>query len=92
MNKHKSLGKKYDCITTVSGGKDGSYVSHNIKDKYKLNPLTVTFRPSMETKLGKENLDSFIAKGYDHIHITGEKAMQVLNKIGLKWDFHIMAG
>ncbi len=84
LNKHKSLGKKYDCITTVSGGKDGSYVSHNIKNKYKLNPLTVTFRPSMETKLGKENLDSFIAKGYNHIHITGDKeAMRVLNRIGL---------
>ena len=46
---------------------------YNIKNKYKLNPLTVTFRPSMETKLGKENLESFIAKGYDHVHITGDK-------------------
>ena len=26
-------------ITTVSGGKDGSYVSYNIKHKYKMDPL-----------------------------------------------------
>ena len=32
-----------DCITTVSGGKDGSYVSYNIKHKYKMDPLAVTF-------------------------------------------------
>ena len=31
LDKHKSNGSRYDCITTVSGGKDGSYVSYNIK-------------------------------------------------------------
>jgi N-acetyl sugar amidotransferase len=84
LQKHKSNDLKYDCITTVSGGKDGSYVSHNIKNKYGMNPLTVTFRPSMETQLGKENLQSFVDRGYDHIHITGNsEAMRILNRIGL---------
>jgi len=84
LQKHKSNGSKYDCITTVSGGKDGSYVSYNIKHKYGMNPLAVTFRPSMETQLGRENLQSFVDSGYDHIHITGDsEAMRVLNRIGL---------
>ena len=54
LNKHKSNGSRYDCITTVSGGKDGSYVSYNIKHKYKMDPLAVTFRPIMETEIGKK--------------------------------------
>ena len=84
LQKHKSNGSKFDCITTVSGGKDGSYVSHNIKNKYGMNPLTVTFRTSMETELGKQNLQSFINRGYDHVHITGNlETMRILNKIGL---------
>ena len=84
LQKHKSKDSNYDCITTVSGGKDGSYVSHNIKYKYGMNPLTVTFRPSMETELGKENLKNFVNSGFDHIHITGNiDALRVLNRIGL---------
>ena len=84
LNKHRSKGKKFDCITTVSGGKDGSYVSYNIKHEHKMNPLAVTFRPILETQLGKENIDSFIKSGYDHVHISPDiEAMRVLNKIGL---------
>jgi tRNA(Ile)-lysidine synthase TilS/MesJ len=29
--------KPYDCMVAVSGGKDGSYVSHNLKNKYGMN-------------------------------------------------------
>ncbi len=84
LDRHRSNGAKHDCITTVSGGKDGSYVSYNIKHKHGMNPLTLTVRPILETKIGQENLQSFIDSGYDHIHITPDKeAMRILNKIGL---------
>jgi N-acetyl sugar amidotransferase len=84
LQKHKSKNSGYDCITTVSGGKDGSYVSHNIKNKYGMNPLTVTFRPSMETQLGMENLKSFVESGFDHIHVTANMdVLRILNRIGL---------
>ena len=84
LSKHRSNGTHYDCITTVSGGKDGSYVSYNVKHKHKMNPLAITFRPMMETKLGTENLHSFINSGYDHIHISPDvDAMRIFNKIGL---------
>ena len=83
LDKHRSSGSQYDCITTVSGGKDGSYVSYKIKEEHKMNPLAVTFRPILETEIGKQNLDSFINSGYDHLHITPDKeAMRILNKIG----------
>lgn len=39
----KSKKRKYDCIIGVSGGKDSSYVAFLCVEKYKLNPLCVTF-------------------------------------------------
>ena len=84
IKKLKTNNKYYDCIIPVSGGKDGSYVSYNIKNKLGLNPLTVTVRPSLETELGNKNLYNFITKGYEHIHITPNiYLMNKLNKIGL---------
>ena len=85
LSNHRSKkNQKYDCITTVSGGKDGSYVTYNLKHKYKMNPLAITIRPSLETELGVKNLLSFINKGYDHIHVSpNPEVMRKLNKIGL---------
>tara|TARA_B100001123_G_scaffold441516_1_gene582889 strand:- start:188 stop:1300 length:1113 start_codon:yes stop_codon:yes gene_type:complete len=81
QNKSKTSG--YDCIVPVSGGKDGSYVSYQLKEKYNLNPLTITVRPALEMQLGNENLDLFINSGYDHIHITpNARVMNFLNKYG----------
>ena len=83
LGKHRAGGRTYDCIIAVSGGKDGSYASYKLKHEHNMNPLTVTFRPILETEIGKKNLESFINSGYDHIHITpDQEAMRVLNKIG----------
>ena len=82
LTKYKK-NKPYNCLVPVSGGKDGSYVAYNLKNKYKMNPLCVTVRPPLETELGKRNLNSFVSSGYQHIHIsTNVKTMQKLNKIG----------
>ena len=73
----------FQCITAVSGGKDGSYISYNLKHKKKVNPLTITIRPPLEQDIGKQNLINFTRSGYQHIHITpDEEAMRKLNKLG----------
>lgn len=83
--KSNSSKSGYDCIVPVSGGKDGSYVAYQLKNKYKVNPLTVTVKPELETKIGQENLQSFIKSGFDHIHITpNQKVMKKLNTLGFK--------
>jgi len=83
LDKHRSKEGKYDCITTVSGGKDGSYVTYNLKHKHGMNPLAVTIRPVTETELGIKNVQSFVNSGYEHLHVTpNHEAMRVLNKIG----------
>jgi len=84
LEKHKSKKNQFDCVVAVSGGKDGSYVSHNLKHKYNLNPLTVTIRPHTETEIGIKNLNNFINSGYNNILVSpDEVAMRKLNKLGL---------
>tara|TARA_Y100001968_G_scaffold316540_1_gene344502 strand:+ start:2457 stop:3656 length:1200 start_codon:yes stop_codon:yes gene_type:complete len=74
----------YNCIVPVSGGKDGSYVSYNLKNKYGMNPLTVTVRPGLDTDIGNKNLRNFINSGYPNLLISPDpKAMRTLNRVGL---------
>ncbi len=79
----KYKNDNFKCIVPVSGGKDGSYVSHTIKNKYKINPLTVTVRPALSLEIGDQNLTNFINSGYSHIHITpNPSVLSLINKLG----------
>jgi N-acetyl sugar amidotransferase len=82
IDRHRGNGH-FDCIVTVSGGKDGSFVAHSLKTKYGLNPLCVTVRPPMALAVGDENLLNFVNSGFEHIHVTvDQEAMRVLDQIG----------
>ncbi len=73
----------FDCLVPVSGGKDGSYVAHQLRHVYGKNPLTVTVRPALALETGDRNLHNFIEKGYPHIHVSPDReTMQRLNKYG----------
>jgi len=83
LNKHRSEDGGFDCITTVSGGKDGSYVSYMLKHKYNMNPLAITVRPALATGIGDQNLLNFIQSGFDHVHLSpNTKVLDRLNKYG----------
>lgn len=60
----------HDVIVPCSGGKDGSSVAWELKHKYGMHPLCITFRPQMQTWLGRQNLENFIASGFDHVMIS----------------------
>ena len=66
-NKHRKNNGDYDVIVPCSGGKDGSYVAHQLKYKYGMNPLTVTWAPLLATEIGRRNLDAFIRSGFDNV-------------------------
>ena len=66
-NKHRKNNGEYDVIVPCSGGKDGGFVAHQLKYKYGMNPLTVTWSPLRPTEIGRNNLDAFIASGFDNI-------------------------
>jgi len=83
LEENKSKSGNFDCVVPVSGGKDGSYVSHMLKSKYGMNVLAITIRPSLSTEIGDKNLINFINSGFSHIHITpNPKVMDRLNKYG----------
>ena len=64
---HRKSDGSYDVIVPVSGGKDGGVVAHQLKYKYGMNPLTVTWAPHIYTGIGRQNLTAFIDAGFDNI-------------------------
>ncbi|QDQ25720.1 N-acetyl sugar amidotransferase [Chitinimonas arctica] len=66
-DKHRKGNGEYDVIVPCSGGKDGSFVAHQLKYKYGMNPLTVTWAPLWATEIGRRNLDAFIRAGFDNV-------------------------
>ena len=67
LKKYRKNDGRYDCVVPSSGGKDSAFVAHELKTKYKMNPLTVTWSPLKYTDIGWENLQSFNHSGFDII-------------------------
>ena len=59
LDKNRSKNSNYDCVVPSSGGKDSAYVAHELKHKYGMNPLTVTWSPLVYTDIGFKNLVRF---------------------------------
>lgn len=66
-NKHRKGNGEFDVIVPCSGGKDGSFVAHQLKTVYGMTPLCVTWAPLLPTDIGRQNLDAFVASGFDVI-------------------------
>lgn len=65
--RYRSKDGSYDCIVPSSGGKDSVYVAHQLKYKYGMHPLTVTWAPFEYTDIGWKNYISFKDAGFDNI-------------------------
>ena len=74
-NKHRKSNGDYDIIVPCSGGKDGSWVAHQLKYEYGMHPLCVTWSPLKYTEIGRKNLDYFIQSGFNHILGTPNPAI-----------------
>ena len=57
-DRHRKNDGSYDCIVPGSGGKDSIYVSHELKHKYGMHPLTITWSPHMYTDWGRKNFNN----------------------------------
>jgi N-acetyl sugar amidotransferase len=60
---HRKNDGCYDVIVPSSGGKDSGRVAHELKYKYGMNPLTVTWSPALYTDIGRVNFDNQIHEG-----------------------------
>ena len=61
LEKHRGKHGEYDCIVPGSGGKDSCYASHILKNKYGMNPLTVTWPPILYTDYGYKNYKNWLS-------------------------------
>jgi len=68
-DKFRSRDGSHHCIVPWSGGKDSSSIAYKLKYEFKMNPLLVTFSPLMPTKIGNENRELLIKKGFDNIYL-----------------------
>ena len=70
LGKYRSKNSKYDVLVPGSGGKDSIFVSHLLKYKYNMKPLTITWAPHIYTDIGFKNMQSWIHSGFDNILFT----------------------
>lgn len=84
-NRFRRNDGTYDVIVPSSGGKDSFYVAHQLKHKYGMNPLTVTWAPHQYTEIGWRNFQSMIDAGFDNILVTPNGAVhRILTKLAFE--------
>ena len=66
-DRHRSKDGSFDVVVPGSGGKDSAFVAHQLRDRYGMHPLCVTWAPFEYTEIGWKNLESFIGAGFNNI-------------------------
>lgn len=67
LDRHRSKDGAYDVVVPGSGGKDSAYVTHQLKTKWGMHPLTVTWSPFAYTEIGYANMQAFVHSGFDNL-------------------------
>ena len=67
LEKYRWKNDTWDCIVSASGGKDSAYVAHQLKHKYGMHPLTVTWAPFRYTDIGWKNYINFVDSGFNNL-------------------------
>jgi len=89
LDKYRSRNSSYDVVVPGSGGKDSFYVSHLLKYKYNMNPITCTFAPNIYTKWGLENFYSWLDEGFANYKFTcNTKIHKLITRISLENLLH----
>ena len=66
--KFTNSGRQYDCMVTISGGRESSYVLYRLVKVHKLRVLAFTFKCGLQTELGERNAKRMCKiLGVDHI-------------------------
>lgn len=71
----RSLGREYDCIVPVSGGKDSTWQTI-VCLEHGLKPLALTWKSPSRTDLGRENLENLVRLGVDHVDFSVNPAVE----------------
>ena len=89
LDKNRKNDGSYDVLIPGSGGKDSIYLSHILKYKYKMNPLTVTWAPHIYTEIGLHNFQAWQKMGFDNeLHTPNPIVHRKLTKLAFKNLLH----
>ncbi|MBI5233268.1 MAG: N-acetyl sugar amidotransferase [Deltaproteobacteria bacterium] len=67
LDRHRRNDGRWDVVVPGSGGKDSSFVAHQLKTRYGMHPLTVTWAPFNYTDIGWKNLYEFTQSGFNNL-------------------------
>jgi len=88
LEKYRGRGDKYDCVIAISGGRDSTFVLHQIVAKYKMRALALTVDSGFITEEGHRNIEAATKSlGVDHVYIRNENHMETSWK-NVKTMFH----
>ena len=84
LDQHRSKTGDHDVLVPTSGGKDSTYVAHQLKYVYGMNPLCVSWAPAMYTEIGYKNLKLF-ADHYDTlVYVPNRETHRKLTQISFE--------
>ena len=89
LDKFRGKGE-FDCIVPGSGGKDSCFAAHILKEKYGMNPLTVTWPPILYTDYGYQNFNNWLESGsFKNISAKRDEGLfKLLTKLAIKNLLH----
>lgn len=88
-DRYRKNNGHYDCIVPGSGGKDSFFAAHQLKYKYRMHPLTVTWAPHIYTDWGWKNMQSWIHAGLDNVLFTPNgQVHRLLTRLAVDNLFH----
>lgn len=88
LSRYRNKGEKYDCLVPISGGRDSSFVLHQIVKKYSMRALAVTVDSGAIMSEGYRNIEQ-VTKilGVEHVWLKEEKQIKTAQE-NAKTKFH----
>lgn len=88
LSKYRNKGEKYDCIVPISGGRDSSFVLHQMVKRYKMRVLTLTVDSGALLPEGYRNIKRVTeVLNVEHVWLKDEKQIETAHK-NTKIKFH----
>ncbi len=95
LARYRTVGKTWDCVVPVSGGKDSTYQVIRML-QMGLNPLCVTATTCDLSEIGRYNIENIKRLGVDYVEFSPDPNVRAkLNRIGLvdvgdiSWPEHV---
>jgi N-acetyl sugar amidotransferase len=76
LDRHRRKDGYWDVVVPSSGGKDSGFVAHQLREKWGMNPLTVTWTPMIYTDIGRENWQGFVDSGFTNLFCAPNGLLQ----------------